>query len=123
MSKIIISILTIATALLVMSNSSCSRYKDPKQQMPQQDSAKASTDERMISEGYVKATVTDNTGLDGCRFMLTLESGKKLEPVNLEEKYMKDGMKVWVKYQSVKDMMSICMAGEMVRITAIEERK
>lgn len=71
-----------------------------------------------LKDGFVKATVINYT-LDGCTFMLQLEDGKKLEPVNLKEEFKKDNFKVWIKYQHYKGN-SICMAGEMVTVTAIE---
>lgn len=69
--------------------------------------------------GFVKATIINYT-LDGCSFMFLLEDGKKLEPVNLLDEYKKDKINVWIKYQHYKGN-SICMAGEMVTITAIEK--
>lgn len=69
--------------------------------------------------GFVKATII-NYALDGCGFMLLLEDGKKLEPVNLSEEFKKDSIKVWIKYQHYKGN-SICMAGEMITVTAIEK--
>lgn len=67
---------------------------------------------------FVKATIINYT-LDGCTFMLLLEDGKKLEPVNLQDEFKKDNFNCWIKYQHYKGN-SICMAGEMVTITAIE---
>jgi|GEM_PF-2373203 len=69
--------------------------------------------------GFVKATVVNYT-LDGCTFMLQLADEKKLEPVNLTDEFKKDNFKVWVKYQHYSGN-SVCMAGEMVTITAIEK--
>ena len=71
-------------------------------------------------KGFVKATIINYT-LDGCSFMVQLEDGKKLEPVNLQMEFRKDNFKVWIKYQYYKSN-SICMAGEMATITAIEKR-
>ena len=71
-----------------------------------------------VQNGFIKATVI-NYALDGCAFMLQLEDGKKLEPVNLSEEFKKDNIKVWIKYQHYKGN-SICMAGEMVTVTSIE---
>lgn len=70
--------------------------------------------------GFVKGTIINYT-LDGCSFMIQLEDGKKLEPVNLQFEFKKDKFKVWIKYQYYKGN-SICMAGEMVTVTAIETR-
>ncbi|MCE9538942.1 MAG: hypothetical protein K8R85_06965 [Bacteroidetes bacterium] len=68
--------------------------------------------------GFVKATIINYT-FDGCSFMLQLGDGKKLEPVNLPVEFRKDNIKVWIKYQHYKGT-SICMAGEMVTVIAIE---
>lgn len=68
--------------------------------------------------GYTKATVI-NSNLDGCSWMIELEDGRKLEPVNLKDQYKKEGLKVWIQYKHYENY-SFCMAGEMVTITAIE---
>ncbi|MES2397571.1 MAG: hypothetical protein V4549_16295 [Bacteroidota bacterium] len=78
----------------------------------------ASDPDNHEQNGFVKATIINYT-LDGCNFMLLLEDGKKMEPVNLSEEFKKDNIKVWIKYQHYKGN-SICMAGEMVTVTAIE---
>ena len=73
------------------------------------------------AQGYVKAFVT-NVELDGCKFMLQLEdSDKKLEPDGLQPEFEKDGLKVWVKYEP-EDRMSICMAGQTVKVIDIKIR-
>jgi hypothetical protein len=74
-----------------------------------------------VKEGYVKATVKNYSGLDGCGFLLVLESGKKLEPSSLDKKFRIDNSKVWIKYTPA-NYISICMTGETVTITAIETR-
>lgn len=71
--------------------------------------------------GFTKATII-NSSLDGCTWLMELEDGKKLEPVNLKEDFKKEGLKVWVQYQHYENY-SFCMAGEMVTITAIELRE
>ncbi len=71
---------------------------------------------------FIKATIINYT-LDGCGWMLQLEDEKKLQPVNLNNEFKKENLKVWVQYQPVKQGMSICMAGEIITITTIELRK
>ncbi len=77
-----------------------------------------------ISEkaNFTKATIINYT-LDGCGWMLQLDDEKKLQPVNLNNDFKKENLKVWIQYQPVKQGNSICMAGDMVTITAIEIRK
>jgi len=148
MRKIIFPIIIVFTAIAMMSNSSCfdkrNRAIAKKQiekdslaavnaarKQAQEDSimtmrvadSLASIDREKIlqQEGFVPATVLDQTGLDGCTFMLQLESGQKLIPLNLKKEFMKSKMQVWVKYKK-EDAMTVCMAGETVRITEIEVR-
>lgn len=72
----------------------------------------------------VKATMKDATGLDGCGYMLELEDGTKLEPINLEtfDFQPKDGQKLRITYDIVTGGGSICMVGDQVEITCITER-
>jgi hypothetical protein len=76
-------------------------------------------------EDMVKGTIRDFTGLDGCGLVIQLDN-KTLEPINLSDfssnVSLIDGQKVWVKYQAVSGMASICMVGEIVEITGLEER-
>lgn len=70
-----------------------------------------------IKEGYVKAKVRNMMGLDGCGFLLVLDNGEKLEPTNLDKQYMKDGIKLWIKFKPTGNA-SICMAGTVVCLSA-----
>jgi hypothetical protein len=67
-------------------------------------------------EGYVKATVI-HLELDGCNFLLKLDSGKRLEAIGLPEELKQENMQVWIKYVPNKDVMSTCMAGDIVKLT------
>lgn len=66
--------------------------------------------------------VKDFSDLDGCGYLIVLEDGKKLQPGEIvdENWEWKDGQKIVFSYEPMPDMMSICMAGEIVKITAIE---
>lgn len=77
--------------------------------------------EEKNKEGFTKATIINYT-VDGCSWLLELEDGKKLQPETLDQKFQKDKLKVWIKYTIKKGGVGICMTGEMVNITAIEER-
>lgn len=70
----------------------------------------------------VKAMVLDYSELDGCTFILELEDGTKLEPVELPESFRSDSLKVLVKYTMVK-RASICMVGQMVTVSEIKTCK
>ena len=83
-------------------------------------------------------TVKDLTGLDGCGFVFELPDGTRLQPLRLmycgtpplskevtEDPLYNfqfvDGKVVRIRYEEVKDAMSVCMVGKMVRITCLEE--
>ena len=72
--------------------------------------------------GYTAATVI-NYELDGCQWMLEMADGKKFEPNNMQEEFRKDKIKVWIKYTVVKGAMTICMAGTVIKLSDIKERK
>ncbi|GAB3637069.1 hypothetical protein GCM10027422_26590 [Hymenobacter arcticus] len=63
-----------------------------------------------------------NLRLDGCGFVLELANGKRLEPHgDLWQNYAKkDGTKVTISYVD-EPGFSICMAGDGVRLTCIQE--
>jgi len=73
-------------------------------------------------QGYISAVVIDMTALDGCQFLLKLESGKKLEPDKLDQSYRQNDLKVWIKYSFLKGGASICMSGQMVTLLDIQRR-
>jgi hypothetical protein len=67
----------------------------------------------------VNGTVKDFTGLDGCRMMIVLDNGQRLEPVSvpLNTAFI-DNRRVAIKYKAV-NAFSICMAGETVKIVSL----
>ena len=73
-------------------------------------------------EGYVKASVIFYE-VSGCEYILKLEDGKKLEPVNLALSFKKDMLPVWIKYIPKKEAVSICMAGQIVELIDVQARK
>ncbi|HYG02171.1 MAG TPA: hypothetical protein VD927_06965 [Chryseosolibacter sp.] len=105
----------------------------------------AGCNDEMKPEGCsTPATIRDLTGFDGCRWVLELEDGTKLEPVvrlygcfssyyangdvvpeiqsldALANFEIVDGKKVMIDYEVVSGP-SICMVGQTVTVTCIEE--
>ena len=82
------------------------------------------------------ATVKDMRGLDGCRFILVLDNGERLQPVQifrcgnepagqtvnnpLSQFELKDGQRVKIGYKE-STMPTICMVGKTVELTCITE--
>src|SRR6185436_14145235 len=78
----------------------------------------SSSDPPVKDSKMIEATIVDYTTLDGCRFLLELPGGEKLQPENLTPEFEKDKMKVMIKYH-VTDKMTICMAGKTIYIDFI----
>ena len=90
-------------------------------------SERATAPESAVCE--TKATVKDLSGLDGCGYVLVLESGEKLEPMldarqpspTIKGIVLRDGMKVTCSYQVLNDRGSICMVGKIVEVTCFSQ--
>jgi hypothetical protein len=91
---------------------SCKLFLKEKQATPEKASP--------LNVKFTAATVINHT-VDGCSWMIKLEDGKLLEPINLKNEFKKENLKIWVQYKHY-DNFSFCMAGEMVTITSIKIR-
>ena len=75
--------------------------------------------------GAVKGELKDYTGLDGCGFVIILENGDRIEPINLIDFDVEliDNQKIWVDYHINENLSaSICMVGDIVVIDCISKR-
>ena len=82
----------------------------------------ASCTPKTSTEGCTtEGTIRDMTGLDGCGFLIELDNGTKLNPVEYTVKSFnfEDGQHIRFGYEAV-DMMNVCMAGQTVKITCLE---
>jgi len=73
----------------------------------------------------VKGKLKDLSGLDGCGFVIELENGNKLEPLNLSDFDidLNDGKKVWISYHLTTNMIATtCMVGDIIEIDCIANR-
>jgi len=65
-------------------------------------------------------TIRDYTGLDGCSLVIVLDNGSTLEPVELPANTaLIADKKVSVRYRSLNDRFTNCMAGLIVKITSL----
>ncbi len=64
-------------------------------------------------------TVKDFTGFDGCKILIVLDTGEKLEPVSLPPNVsLIPNKRVAIKYNKVA-RASICMSGPTIEITSL----
>lgn len=70
----------------------------------------------------VKVKMKNLSGLDGCGWVLELDNGARLEPINLNAFDVKlvEGKKIYVTYEDFPGA-SICMVGQIVKITSVCE--
>ncbi|HXC05696.1 MAG TPA: hypothetical protein VNZ86_13130 [Bacteroidia bacterium] len=94
-------------------------------QEPPPQAAATKTDSSGTSKDYSNLEFETGTvhrsQLDGCRWLIGLDSKKSLEPSGVPDEFLIDGLRVRVKYVLSKNQMSICMSGTVVRIVAIEK--
>lgn len=81
---------------------------------------KANTD-TLQQQKLTPAVVIDYTELDGCSFLLKLQDGQKLQPVNLPGEYKINNLAVLIRFHEVKQM-SVCMAGKIVELDYITKK-
>ena len=74
------------------------------------------TDEELRNLNYIPAKVVLQTELASCGYMLALEDGKMLEPLNLNDTLKQNNLRLWIKYHVEKNAMSVCMMGTIVKV-------
>jgi hypothetical protein len=82
-------------------------------------SDKPKADDKNLIEGVL----VDMNNLDGCGWIIKLQDGTKLQPINMDkfELEPKDGAAVLFSYKKV-DMAGVCMVGQMVELLSIKEK-
>lgn len=82
-----------------------------------------SKEESSECESGINGTMVDLNGLDGCGFVIELDGGERLEPINWDtfEIEQEDGKAVVFEYHEV-EMASICMVGKTIEIDCITEK-
>ncbi|MBL6448784.1 hypothetical protein JMN32_20900 [Fulvivirga sp. 29W222] len=89
----------------------------------------------IVDQCRYNAVMKDHSDLDGCGFLLRLESGKYLEPLwsyflqtpaqpiedPMQDLELVDGMHVQVDFEYVESFATGCMGGSLVMINSIKE--
>jgi len=71
---------------------------------------------------FVSGTIKDYTKLAGCSYVIELDNGEKLEPVNFGEfdSSPEDGKRVRLEYREEVNIATNCNVGKVVIITKYE---
>ena len=81
------------------------------------------TTQKMMDAGFAKAAIVASDVEGDCPFTMSVDGDTVLpDPINLEEGYMKQGKKIWVKFTRLK-MMNRCDKANPVRIEEIQKRE
>ncbi len=83
------------------------------------------TAKKMMEEGFKAGTIVYSEVENDCPYTIQIENEDPsyfLDPVNLEEAYKKDGMKIWVQYAGMR-MMNRCEKANPVNVVAIQKRE
>ena len=72
------------------------------------------------SSGWIEGTVR-HVELEGGFFGIVDEQGNRFDPVNLPQRFEKDGLRVKFRMTKLPDQMSFHMWGALVKITKIEQ--
>ena len=79
---------------------------------------KASDEAVSIPEGYVEGVIVHNKDENDCEYTITTTQGAKFDPINLEDTYKKEGIKVIFKFAGLR-MPNRCLIANPIRIEDI----
>ena len=80
--------------------------------------------EKMEAEGFLKGVIVASDADGDCAFVIKVENKEQTsmyDPINLDNAYMKDGVKVWFKYGGLR-MMNRCEKASPISIVEIQKR-
>lgn len=100
----------------------CSTTKNTKDVVDKTES-NAMESKKMIDAGFLKGTIVVSQIKGDCPYTIQMDNDKAnlLDPINLEESYMQDGVKIWFKYNGLR-MMNRCEKANPVSIVEIQKR-
>jgi hypothetical protein len=113
--------------ILFLSIMSCCATKKDSNKTTQDPSKTAikMNNTKMIEAGFLNATIVASNEVGDCPFTISVEDNNNnnalFDPINLDESFMKDGEKIWVKYFPLR-MMNRCVKANPVKIVEIEKR-
>ena len=110
-------------ALISFQCASSKKSKSNEQEVSiKSEEAAAEQGATMRSKGFTKGVIVDKTGLDGCTFLIEISDSKILEPIQLDEKFRKNGLAVYFKYKRSRKATT-CMNGQPIIISEIQLSK
>lgn len=109
--------------LVVIATSSCNSSKTSKNETKNNSNAMMADSKTMMANGFTMGTIVASTVEGDCPYVISSEiDGNKVlyDPINMEEMYMKDGMKIWYKFNGLR-MMNRCDKANPVSLTEVQK--
>ena len=81
-------------------------------------------DNKLINEGYKKATIEDFSSESGCGFLIVLEEKEQvLQPLRpLTKEFNKKHLAIWVKYRPIRPTVPQCKKGQLIDLEDVKLR-
>jgi hypothetical protein len=115
-------ILTTTALLLLFIGTSCCTSGKIKNK-DEKENTSAMSIEKMTEEGFTSGTIVASQEEGDCPFVIKSEvagSTVMYDPINLEESFKEDGMKIWYKYRGLR-MANRCTKANPVSLEEIQK--
>jgi hypothetical protein len=81
----------------------------------------AVTEKEMLAQGFVKGTIVDYSKEKGCTYLIRKdETGELLLPMKLEDRFLVNNLKVWIKYGYSRRPQGSCLQGITITLSEIK---
>lgn len=109
--------------LVLVATSCCTSSKTSKSETKTETNEMMANSKKMMADGFTMGTIIASTKEGDCPYVISSEidgNAVMYDPINLEEMYKKDGVKVWYKYNGLR-MMNRCEKANPVNISEIQK--
>ena len=72
---------------------------------------------------YKAGVIFKPEDIAGCDYVIKMEDGRVLEPINLVDSLKKNNLRIWLRYHPAETQVSVCMMGAIVMLDDVQYRK
>ena len=111
--------------LILIATSCCTSSKTSKNDKNTESSELMANSKKMMADGFTMGTIVASKTEGDCPYVISSEiDGNKVlyDPINLDDTYKKDGMKIWYKFNGLR-MMNRCDKANPVNVSEVQEMK
>ena len=116
MKNVVLSIGLIAVMLCC--GASCSSTQKAAEKG--QDAASQIDETAMKEKGFTSGVIVYSDKEGDCAYTISADNGATYDPINLEDEYKSDGMKVWFTFRGLR-MMNRCAKANPIDIEEIKK--